>query len=263
MKTFNKLKQYLSEWIYDQGFNKDELERDPRKIKLAIAMFQHPDEDKEILDSLHEDLEDHYHPNNKFIKQNHFGDYTGDSSAINNFLIDHHYNSKNNPLFFNEAYKTRTINALDKNMDKYSFESPSSFHVYTGIGPGLNVDNHRNTRSDRLYLPAYTSASLEPTMAESFTNNKISPQNSKKPYREIIRLHIPKGSRYGTYLGSAGFINLGSFGQREHEHEFLIHRGTHIQFIGKPRVYPLPNYSEEDNTLVHDARIIRQVRKPL
>lgn len=254
----------IQEWIYDNGFDKDEYDADPKKFDLQIAMGKHPDRHNIKLNRQGDDLEAYYHSFNAYKKRNDFGLYTSDSRPLNRHLINHHLQDN----YEEDNFLKNHVDIIDKHLDNYSNPAPRTFHVYTGVGDTLNIAHIREvnarqqSNTDRMYLPAYTSTSLDPTKAEEFTNNyRKTDENDvpilSKPHREIIRFEIGRGSTHGTYLGSTGFD-----GGDGHEHEFLLHRGTHIQFLGKPRVYPILS-SGIGNVIVHDARIIKQVRKPL
>ena len=254
------IKNQLKEWIYDKGFDKDEYEADPQKFALDMAMNERPDKNGRNLINQDARLEDYYHRYNQYAKKNAFIIYTSDSRIVNTHLIKHHTED----LYADHPKLAEHIGIIDTHLDNYTKPAPVDFHVYSGIGDSLHVHHIRQNNSDRLYLPAYTSTSLEPTVAEQFTLNHArydddgNPRSRiKKPYREIIRFHIPKDSEHGTYLGSTGYD-----GGNGHEYEFLLHRGTHIQFLGKPRIYPM-HTSEDSPILVHDAKIIKHVRLPI
>ena len=264
------IKNQLKEWIYDKGFDKDDYEANPQKFALPMAMNEHPDRDGSKLNKLDGRLEDYYHQDNYHTKKNAFNIYSYDSHAVNKHLIDRHIDSYHS----NDEKLAEHIGIIDTHLDNYTKPAPVDFHVYSGIGDSLHVHHIRQNNSDRLYLPAYTSTSLEPTVAEQFTLNHArydddgNPRSRvKKPYREIIRFHIPKDSEHGTYLGSTGYDG-GNGHEYEflrgngHEYEFLLHRGTHIQFLGKPRIYPM-HTSEDSPIIVHDAKIIKHVRSPI
>ena len=250
----------IQEWIYDHGFDMDDYEKDPHKIDLQIAMANHPDPHRIKLNRHSDDLEAYYHSFNHDDKRDDFGLYTFDSRAINKHLIAHHLRESYTP---NDTL-ARHANTIDGHLDTYSNPAPKDFHVYTGVGDSLDIKKIRDNpeNGNRMYLPAYTSTSIDPTIAEQFTKNSrnldfYGAPIRKKPYREIVRLHIPRGSTHGTYLGSTGYD-----GGDGHEYEYLMHRGSHIEFQGKPRIYPILSYGV-GNIIVHDAKIIKQTRIPL
>lgn len=258
----------VNEWVYDHGFNKDEYERFREKNDYApyakpINYDPNINTNQSVAPGdLEYELNNYYHKYNAVEKQEHFSRYTmdGGSSGINKFLISHH-NGTASPK--DHLYNSHDVQHIDDMMKKYSFKAPKSFFVYTGVGDSLNIDEHRTNRSNRLYLPAYTSTSLDPTEAEDFTTQKLHDnpdQDTTKKYREIVRLHIPQNSTYGTHLGNAGFGEHGD-GDGD-EKEFLLHRGLHIQFLGQPRIYPGIT-AQNSKVLVHDAKIIRQTIKPI
>lgn len=255
------INKQLAEWIYDRGYSKSEYERDPIKFMgfgLPNNNNDQPQDHIAKLDTLNRLLERHYHPGTqRTAKQYKFHTYTGSGSYfINHLLIAKHlgipYDKDLEDAFTEDKVKEK-LDFTDESMEKYKKPAPSSFYVYTGVGAGLNIDKHRENRSNRMYLPAFTSTSLDPNVAKGFSVRND--DKRQKEHREVVRLHIPEGSTHGTYLGSAG---LGS--TTEHEHEFLLDRGHIIQFIGEPRFTPAPF---GDKVLVHDAKIIRQIKKPI
>lgn len=244
---------YLQESIYDLSPSLSEYEREPEYFKgFYTAKMMEPYYDiKPKVAALNNELEDHYHSGfDKQGKSDAFMDYSVGSGDLNKFLIYHHL-KKTTPNQI-KSY-SNYVRTMDNNIDNYTKPAPKDFHVYTGVGPDLDILSHRNNRSNRLYLPAFTSTSLQPSTAAMFSGRFSDHGGEDKKYREVVRLHIPQGSTHGTYLGSTGLNN--SLG---HEHEFLLHRGHVIQFIGEPRMSTLSS-----PILVHDAKIIRQIRKPI
>ena len=250
------IKNQLKEWIYDTGVSKSEYERYPSKFDSNSSNIPNDHIDK--LDVLNRALEKHYHPGTQQrIKQQRFRSYTGAGSYfINHFLIAKHFDIPYDKEFdgnFGEDEVKQKLNFVEGAMNDYKKPAPRAFHVYAGVGPGLDIDRHRTERSTRMYLPAFTSTSIDPEIAKGFSANRD--EKRIKQYKEVVRLHIPEGSTHGTYLGSAG---LGSV--KEHEHEFLLDRGHIIQFMGEPR---FTTSIVGGNILVHDAKIIRQIKKPI
>lgn len=120
----------------------------------------------------------------------------------------------------------------DKELDKLAKPAPHDFHVFTGVGSGFNIGEIRKT-SDTVHLPAYTSTSISPRVASNFAYRKY------KSHDEMIRIHIPKGSKHGTFIGS--------FGALADEGEFLLKRGRTLKFHGEPRY--------NNGTMIHDATL--------
>jgi len=253
------INKQLAEWIYDRGYSKSEYETYPSKFSSIVSdNYRQSRDNIHKVEVLNKSLEKYYHPGtSRIAKRLYFHTYTGAGSYfINRLLIARHLDipyDNEDMDFFSEDKVKQKVKSVDETMEKYKKPAPSSFYVYTGVGAGLNIDKHRSNRSNRMYLPAFTSTSLAPDVAKSFSHNNYN--NIKKEYKEVVRLHIPEGSSHGTYLGSAG---LGS--EKEHEHEFLLDRGHIIQFMGESRFTPS---SDGGRILVHDARIIRQVKKPI
>ena len=243
----------LQESIYDLSPSLSEYEREPEHFNgfYTPKMMEPYSLIKPKVAALDTELEDHYHSGfDKQGKSDAFMDYSVGSGDLNKFLIHHHL-KKTTPAHI-KTY-SNYVRTMDNNMEDYTVPAPKDFHVYTGVGPDLDILGHRANRSNRLYLPAFTSTSIQPSTAAMFSGRFSGHGGEAKKYREVVRLHIPQGSTHGTYLGSTGLTT--SLG---HEHEFLLHRGHVIQFMGEPRMSVLGS-----PILVHDAKIIRQIRKPI
>ncbi len=238
----------LKEWLYSKAMSLSEYARNPHKLSVITPS----EEDHETTNKLANDLDDHY--NNPFHDPSYvgrkflaFGRYTVNSKSVNKGLIEA-YKYKE-PLDLNPSIHNE-VSGIDKALSAHIKPAPFDFHVYTGIGGNLNVFQHRNTKSNRMFFPAYTSTTPLPYIADKFSK-----KSSDKPdFSEILRIHIPKGSEYGTHIGSAGELS--------HEAEFLLHRGTLLQYTHEPRLVRLehPQFKEPKLVMVHDARIIRQTR---
>ena len=243
----------LQESIYDLSPSLSEYERNPQHFggEYAAKLMEPYYSSRPKVAELNNELEDYYHSDaNKESKSNAFMDYSVSSGDLNKFLIHHHLKKTNAKQ---EKGYSNYVRTMDNNMDTYIQPAPKDFHVYTGVGADLDILSHRSNRSNRLYLPAFTSTSIQPSTAAMFSSRFSEHGGEAKKYREVVRLHIPQGSEHGVYLGSTG-LNT-SMG---HEHEFLLHRGHVIQFMGEPRIS-----NAGTPILVHDAKIIRQIRKPI
>ncbi len=248
------IKNQLKESIYDLSPSLSEFEKQPEKFNLVRFNDPYLINHRKAME-LDPRLEEHYHSG--FIKERKhqdFSDYTNGSGGINKVLIHRHLGIPLEDEY--NRFNVKAIQELDKHFSNYTKPAPEDFHVYTGVGGGLDINILRNNRSNRLYLPAYTSTSIRAqtasTFASRYSSNALDNSPAKK-YREVVRLHIPQGSTHGIYLGSTGLSMLGG-----HEHEFLIDRGHIVQFMGEPRMS-----NNGDNVLVHDAKIIRQIKKPV
>jgi len=237
----------INEWAYDNAIPHSEYEKDPEKF----AHVTHEDPDAWGFYGMEDELNKHY-GNHNDQKRTDFYHYTNGSFLLNRNLIKLHkqeepeYNS-----FISSHDDIRKLASLtDKTLDKYSNPAPKDFHVYTGIGPSLHIHDHRENVGDRMLFPAYTSTSLHPPVTTDFA--KLG-KNPIKKYGEIVRIHIPKDSTYGSYLGPTGL--------HHNEFEYLLHRGTLLHFMGSPRIVKFRN--SINPLMIHDAKIIKQIRNPL
>lgn len=250
MKNYKDLttNYILKEWLYNKAKPISEFIRKPSQLDITAPN----EEESNISSKLSQDLDEHYNTpftdpsyvGRKFLA---FSRYTVDSKHINKGLIDAYKHDE--PLELN-PYAHREVTAIDQALNAHIKPAPFDFHVYTGIGSGLNIMQHRENVSHTMFFPAYTSTTPLPLIA-----NKFSKRSPDKPdYSEILRIHVPKGSEYGTHLGSAAELS--------NEAEFLLHRGTILHYTDEPRIVKLkhPYSNEIKNVIVHNARIIRQTR---
>ncbi len=240
----------INEWVYDTGISRDEYEQ--HKRFFANHFHYDGNINRKQESELNGELEHHYHgPYNHEQKKEDFSLYTGMAShSVNTLLIKAHQRLPYKSDIFSNQELYEIAHANDDFMQHYMQKAPKDFHVYTGIGPDLDIDSTRKTRSNRMFYPAFTSASINPKVALGFsTNQKV--KGPEKKYREVVRIHIPKNSTHGIYLGSTGLGN-----STDHEGEFLINRRTIMQYMGEPRISRLG--INQDPVLVHDARIIKQ-----
>lgn len=161
-------------------------------------------------------------------------DYTINSSDLNRYLLKRH-----SPEMFNDGhevpfdgYHHRSIKALDKALEEHR-TLPTELNVYHGASfdPGEAASRHPE---NRLFIPAFTSTSIQKQIAHSF-----SPKDKKgKDVKHIIHFHLNPGQK-GLYLGDNS--------HHQNEKEYLLPR--HIS----AKIHPEPDVigRDDDSNEVH------------
>lgn len=119
--------------------------------------------------------------------------------------------------------------------------------VYTGVGAGFHVEEERKKTGGLIHLPAFTSTSIVPYTAAGFAWRSM--EKDEKPYAEMVRIHVPKGSRHGMYLeGNVSHLD---------EREFLLNHGKNLRLRGEPTVLKQDrNGQYHPRILIHDADLL-------
>ena len=112
--------------------------------------------------------------------------------------------------------------------------APMNFNVFTGLGGnpfkkkgkgkfGVHITGRNPDKSIKAHLPAFTSTSIDPTVAEDFSTE------TPGKHKHILKIHIPKGSEHGRFVGHVSRFEL--------EHEFLLNKGKNLKIHPKPEYY--------------------------
>lgn len=140
------------------------------------------------------------------------GTYQGTSYNINSSLWQKHHD---NDAWMPFGIK-QDIHSLDSLLAKNKL--PHKIVVYSGT---IHDPRKKKNKEGIMHHPAYISASLDETMAESFANKR------DEDDKHTLAIHLPKG-HYGTYLPS-----LSSNPDVEHglntEKEVLLPRGMNLR----------------------------------
>lgn len=226
---------------------------------------------------LHNSLSEHYSPHINSLSSPHLDaivKYIDGSHGLNSLLVRYHqqdldfdkpedfekaseYHRDHYPVNISQLRGEKVRNH-DEFIDRLGYlddalrlspDSPHEYHVYTGVGRRFNVGKFRSAGHSIIHLPAYTSTSIDPKIASIFSRQKVGASGhtdeSEELMPEMIRLSIPKGSRYGMYLP-----------QNSVEKEFLLRRGTNIRFLGKPRYTVVSDVGDPKHIKIHDAEIV-------
>lgn len=132
------------------------------------------------------------------------------------------------------------------------------FFVYSGVGGDFHVNKLKTQNQGLLHLPAFTSTSLEPSIARGFATehgrNEDGDLVKKKPMPEMIRIWVPHNYKKGIYIDNnrEDFVVAG-------EREFILDKGTNLRIKGGPRVFRDRRaifHSDQKHVLIHDAEIV-------
>ena len=83
-----------------------------------------------------------------------------------------------------------------------------------------HITGRNPDKSIKAHLPAFTSTSIDPTVAEDFSTE------TPGKHKHILKIHIPKGSEHGRFVGHVSRFEL--------EHEFLLNKGRNLKIHPKP-----------------------------
>lgn len=128
-------------------------------------------------------------------------------------------------------------------------ETNEDLDVYTGVGGAFDVEKMRQQNNGLIHLPAYTSTTLNPRIAQNFAyqHDHDYPDRPSKRMREIIHLRLPKGTRNTLFFGShSAYPN---------EHEILLRHGSTIRLEGTPRVMQSDAVTRY---LIHSGTIVNE-----
>lgn len=260
---FNTLphRHQVSEY-YEHGIPLSKVQAGEKPQDPDIHYGYGSKESDELDKNIHELEEYHGHKNYEVcMKKKHdpaIFHYVGGSSDLNGALIHAHsagleptkreHLAKSLAAHYTHFYgndseasehEVDKLHSVIHGLDHIIHESKpmhKDMHVYTGIGSKLNIHELRQAGHDKVHLPAFTSTSVKPTVASGFSHR------GSKPHHEMIRIHLPQGSKHGVWLGSTGLTG---------EHEFLMKRGVTLKFHGEPHV--VKQY--DNHMLIHDATI--------
>lgn len=212
--------------------------------------FDHNSDSMYHYDQHEQALEDHYHKTSGLPED--IFKYSEGSWVLNDHLWDS-YKNKTEP-------KSRMggidIKGLDDALSETQLHKP--LYVYSGVkrNPGLLAAMHPKRR---IFLPAYTSTSIQPRTALSFagsikrgTEGEESWSNEQEGERHILRIHVPSGNN-GYYLGTKSNF--------DNEKEFLLPRDTTIHVEENPQTFVHKNPSggplSKRLVSVWNARVLR------
>ena len=191
------------------------------------------------LDEHDDALYNHYdlasNPHNEY-----FDNYSESSYPINASLF-HHHNEGGDPKQLPDEdindISHDDIKGLDKAL-KYR-KTPKAMTVFSGTGfnPGMMAAKHPE---NKLYMPSYTSTSIDPTVATSFAKplpkgdagedplTHYTPSTKEGADHHMLRINIPKGYA-GSYIAASSY--------HPDEKEFLLPRQQTMKINPTPEVH--------------------------
>lgn len=127
--------------------------------------------------------------------------------------------------------------------------TPRDMHLYSGIGFDPRKITHGQTDNGmmKVHLPAYTSTSIYPSVASSFTETNM------------VKIHVPKGS-HGVYIhpgNSLGTTNT-------HGKEFVLPRGSKLHIHPEPTQHYRKGQfaSSNEHLLIWHAKLVHDGVQP-
>ncbi len=147
-------------------------------------------------------------------------EHTADSLPMNSSLWRRH----NEPEWSSGIGKNVPI--LDRALGRFKVPSGglTTFH-------GLQSDPSESAKKhpeNKLFLPAYTSTTLDPAQTEGFTR-AIKPDRDTE-VRHIMKFKFPEGMNSGAYIDAIS--------HHQSEMEFLTRRGMSVHLNPEPEVIP-------------------------
>ena len=137
--------------------------------------------------------------------------YTGHSASVNKHLI------APKVLSFLGQDHSRHAHLMSEAIQRHAKPLRHDVHVYSGLGnhdPSKDFD-----RTGTVHLPAFTSTSLNPTVALAF-----GPDKPKKQVTHILHFHLPKGYKKSLYVAGHSAV--------KDEREMLLDKGQKWQLTG-------------------------------
>lgn len=147
-------------------------------------------------------------------------EHTADSQPLNSSLWERH----NEPQWSKGLPKNVPI--LDRSLGKFTVPAGglTTFH-------GLQTDPSEPARQhpeNKLFLPAYTSTSINPAETEGFAR-AIKPDRDTE-VKHIMKFKFPEGMNAGAYIDSIS--------HHQSELEFLTRRGMSVHLEPEPEIIP-------------------------
>lgn len=144
--------------------------------------------------------------------------YTGNSANINKHLI------MPKPMSFLGADHGKHADMMSNAIKQHGKPLRHDVHVYSGLGD-FDPTKHFD-KTGTIHQPAFTSTSLNPTVALAF-----GPKRPDKQMNHIIHYHLPKGYKRSLYVAGHSAV--------KDEREMLLDRGQKWQLTGvkKSRVH--------------------------
>lgn len=193
----------------------------------------------------------------------HYADLKDNDGAAVHERILQHYTASGASRLNSALYRQKTLenikdrdpsiaeDIVDLDNALHKHRTPHDMHVYSGIEFNPKRLGHQGDQSGiyKVHLPAYTSASLHPKIAEYFGKR----HDSNDGAINIVKIHVPKGSR-GAYIDHIS-LNQG-------EREFVLPRGSKLHIHPEPTV-TMTKGSFPDKLHVWHAKLVHDGVEPV
>jgi hypothetical protein len=204
-------------------------------------------------DAVHGALDKHYDLSSNPHSE-HFDYYSDvDASYPINSSLFHHHNEGGDPNELPDEdindISHDDIRGLDKALAHK--KTPKPMTVFSGVGfnPGMMAAKHPK---NQLYMPSYTSTSIDPKVAADFAKplskgdsgeklTRYNPSDSEGADHHVLRINLPKGQQGSYIAGSSNFPE---------EKEFLLPRQQTMKIDPTPEVHEF-----EHNGVTHRMHI--------
>jgi hypothetical protein len=161
------------------------------------------------------------HPKNILDHEEHGSiyDYTVESHPTNQSLWNRHNEPEWSPGL------PKNVPLLDRALGKFKVPS-GGLTTFSGLrsDPSESAKKHPE---NKLFLPAYTSTTINPQISHSFARRKTQDDTEVK---HIMKFKFPEEMNAGAYVGH--------FAHHPREYEFLTRRGMSVHLDPEPEVIP-------------------------
>lgn len=219
----------------------DTTEKEPTVLRDWFNYYNGNVNDRKGIDSLSEELKDHYHPHlDDHADKDHVLDYTKSSSSFNRALIRSHKSGVSDiePSSALNEYTAERYNKRKDGIDRAitSIPAPKDFDTFSGLGFD---PRHHMDENNVMHSPAYLSSSIDPRIAHTFAA-ELDSKTGKSPEsydvdieKHMLRIPIRKSQTNGAYVDSIS--NFGTKDGNTGEREFLHARGQKFKINPYPQ----------------------------
>jgi hypothetical protein len=223
----------------------------PDHYKEPSGVWKKPNE----ISDLQGNLKDHYKPveDHDPGHREHIHAYVHSSSALNKHLLSW-------PLEDEHGEHADRIRHLDEAVKAH--RTPEDFHVYSGLGFHPEHKMYRSSDDKpymNLHMPAYTSTSIDHTVASRFTSRRVNspyfyPKNPSvvdrfqhKDHGHILKIHVPQGS-HGLFIHG--------YDKEWPQKEFVLPRDSKLHIHKTPTIGQIKWRAEPENVHVWHAKLV-------
>ena len=213
--------------IHTRNMKIDEEDTSNRRLGLRLEMY--PNQNQHLSGK---GSSDHVHMTHAVLSNLHseklmdtfdrhsIYDHTFQSEPMNRALWDRHNEPEWSPGLPHGSA------ALDTALNKFKVPK-GGLTTFSGLqtDPSEAAKKHPE---NKLFLPAYTSTSINPSVSERFSR-EISPDPDTE-VQHIMKFKFPQGMNAGAYVGHIS--------KHPEEYEFLTRRGMSVHLDPNPEIIP-------------------------